>query len=95
LADREKLFRLRNVASGAWRKIGGDTRGGSGAGAADTVSAVVEVREPGYVPQAAHRRTAISPTLFTADVERGRLPDLENDPLVLSVELGRPLHRSD
>jgi hypothetical protein len=92
LADRGSL-RLRTVASRTWRKIGGYARPASGA--TDRVSAVIEVREPGYVPDAANRRAAISPTLFTADVERDRLPDLERDPLVQSVEVGRPLHPSD
>jgi hypothetical protein len=95
LADRENPLRLSNIPSGPWRKIGGDTRRGAGEGADETVSAVVEVREPGYVPNAARRRSAISATLFTAEVERRRLPDLERDPLVVSVELGRPLHRSE
>ena len=99
MADRAGRLRLRTVASGAWRKIAGDTRsparGDDGRAADDTVSAVVEVREPGYVPSVARRRAAISPTIFTADVERRLLGDLEDDPLVVSVELSRPLHRSD
>ena len=84
-------FQLKRVAASPWTKIGGDVRGGR---EDDTLAAIVKVREPGYVPSAAHRRTAISDTLFTADVRRGRLSELEHDPLVVSVELSRRLHEA-
>jgi hypothetical protein len=87
-------FELRHVPSGPWRKISGSASQAS-AGHDDTLAVIVKVRQPGYVPRAARRRAAISDTLFTAELERRLLPELERDPLVVSVELGRPLHGAE
>ena len=59
----------------------------------ELLGAVVEVSERGYLPEHAERRAQLTDTLFTADVECGRLPDLERDPRVVSIELNRRLKR--
>jgi hypothetical protein len=57
----------------------------------EALTGVVKVTEPGYVPEGVARRATISPTLFTADLSRRRLEELEHDPRVVSVELSRRL----
>lgn len=72
------------------RKVAGSAGALTGRGD-ETLTAVVEVSEPGYVPSATHRRAALSDTMFTAELQRRALPELESDPRVVSVDLGRPL----
>lgn len=60
------------------------------AGDNPTVSAIIQVTEPNYVPPAVRVRARIDPRLFTADFRRAVLTELEADPKVLSVALSRP-----
>jgi hypothetical protein len=66
-----------------------------GVGDDETLTAIIEVNEPGYVPGAADRRAPISEKLFTANVQRRRLGDLQRDPRVVSIELSERLGRID
>lgn len=59
------------------------------------VLAIVQVREPGYVPPGIHVRSRIDDKLFTAEFPAGRLIDLRADERVASVELSRRLKQID
>ena len=56
----------------------------------EIVTAIVRVREAGYVPEQVQVRTQIAPTLFTAELAAKSLDALETDPKVQSVALSRP-----
>jgi hypothetical protein len=60
-------------------------------GLAGSVSATVRVGVAGYVPPGVTLRARIDPLLFTADVPVARLPDLEADAAVVSVQPALPL----
>lgn len=55
----------------------------------ETVTAIVEVTEPDYVPEEVQVRARIAPTLFTAEFLGSLLPALDADPRVKSVALSR------
>jgi len=59
------------------------------------MTAVVEVTEPGYRPPGVLVRAAITDTLFTATVRPSALATLDEDPRIVSVELGSPLDQSE
>jgi hypothetical protein len=61
----------------------------------ETLAAIVKVATPGYVPESVRLRAAISQTIFTANLSRRRLAELEHDPQVVSVELSMPLSHID
>jgi hypothetical protein len=55
------------------------------------LTAVVEVTKPGYRPSGVDVRAVITDTLFTAVVRPSALAGLDQDPHVVSVELGSRL----
>lgn len=55
------------------------------------LTATIRVASPRYLPAGLHLRARISDTLFTADLIKEQLADLERDPHVLAVELAEPL----
>ena len=57
----------------------------------EVLSAIVKVKEAGYVPKAATERSRASDTLFTANVRRADLDALAKDARVESVELSERL----
>jgi hypothetical protein len=57
----------------------------------ELLSAIVKVKEPGYVPAAADERSRASDRLFTANVRRSDLDALAEDARVESVELSERL----
>lgn len=59
------------------------------------VPAVVEVTEPGYRPSGVDVRATITDTLFTARIRPSALASLDQDPRVVSIELGNRLDRID
>jgi hypothetical protein len=74
----------------------GKVRGSGAEGSADeTVLATVKVTEPGYVPSSAEHREWIGDTIFTANLQRRQLAELEADPRVVAVELGQRLDLID
>jgi hypothetical protein len=58
-----------------------------------TVTAIVKVREPGYVPCGFRVRARIDETLFTAECEGAALRAVEGDERVESVALRQRLQR--
>ena len=54
-------------------------------------SAIVKVREPGYVPPGVTPRARLSPLLFTATLSAETLAQLERDPRVESIAPAEPL----
>jgi len=52
------------------------------------LTAVVEVAEPGYRPSGVDIRGTITDTLFTAWIRPSELAELDQDPRVVSIELG-------
>ena len=59
------------------------------------LTAVVEVAEPGYRPSGVDVRGVITDTLFTARVRPSALAGLDQDPRVVSIELGGRLDQID
>lgn len=59
------------------------------------LTAVVEVAEPGYRPSGVDIRGMITDTLFTARVRPSELAALDQDPRVVSIELGSRLDEID
>lgn len=57
----------------------------------ELLSAIVKVKEAGYVPKAADERARASDMLFTANVRRSDLDALAKDDRVESVELSERL----
>ena len=55
------------------------------------VELIVKVRKPNYVPLGLTVRARIDPHLFTAEALASMLPQLELDPAVVSVALGKRL----
>ncbi len=89
-------FELERAGSGPQSKLGGSLLDWlAGVGGDTTLEAIIKVDEPGYVPLVADRRATISDTLFTANVQRGQLGELESDPRVVSIELNERLGRID
>jgi hypothetical protein len=85
--DREGPHFSKVTGSRAWQlaEVGND----------EILTAIVKVATPGYVPESVRLRAAISQTIFTADLSRRRLAELEHDPQVVSVELSMPLRHID
>lgn len=78
----------------SWPRPLGGTRLASSLGDLDpdeVLSAIVKVKEAGYVPKAAAERSRASDTLFTANVRRADLDALAKDARVESVELSERL----
>jgi hypothetical protein len=48
--------------------------------------ATVRVSQEGYVPSGVEVRTWIGLSIFTANISKGILAQLEQDPLVVSIE---------
>jgi len=63
-------------------------------GAAETVSVIVKVAKPGYVPPGFRVRARIDEQMFTADCEGAALGRVDADPDVVSVALSRKLQSS-
>jgi hypothetical protein len=61
----------------------------------EAVTAVVEVAQPGYRPSGVDVRGVITDTLFTARVRPSALAGLDEDPRVVSIELGSRLDQID
>ena len=61
----------------------------------EPLAAVVEVAEPGYRPAGLTVRADITDTMFTADVRPSALAGLDDDPRVVSIELGTGLNQID
>jgi len=57
--------------------------------------AVIEVAEPGYRPSSVDVRGVITDTLFTARIRPSALAGLDQDPRVVSIELGSRLDQID
>lgn len=62
--------------------------------ASDVVQAIIKVKKPDYVPADVHRRAAVSPLIFTAEFQVGKLQALEQDPKVESVSISKKLQSS-
>jgi hypothetical protein len=62
---------------------------------ATIVSGVVGVAEPGYRPSSVDVRGVITDTLFTARIRPSALAGLDQDPRVVSIELGSRLDQID
>jgi hypothetical protein len=54
----------------------------------ETLTAVIEVSEPGYRPSGVDVRGTITDTLFTARIRPSELAELDEDPRVVSIEIG-------
>ena len=57
----------------------------------DSLTAIIRVSEPDYVPEDVNVRARIDPTLITASFLARALEKLESDPKVESVSLSRKL----
>lgn len=55
------------------------------------VKVIVKVRTPGHVPAAATLRSRIDETMFTAELDAGRLQELAADPDVVTVSVSSPI----
>jgi|SRR5215218_2395270 len=88
-------FELEAAEGGASKVSGSLARQLADVADDELLAAVVEVSEPGYVPNAAEQRAKITDTLFTANLRRAQLSELERDSRVVSVELNRRLERLD
>lgn len=53
---------------------------------AEPLMATVKVSQAGYVPSGVQVRTWISPSIFTANIPREILDQLQNDPAVVAIE---------
>lgn len=53
------------------------------------VELIVDVHEPGYVPDTITIRARITKLLFTGTIEARNLPSLEQDPKVKSAAVGK------
>jgi hypothetical protein len=65
------------------------------AAADQPLTAVIEVTEPGYRPSGVDVRAVVTDTLFTGRVRPSALAELDQDPRVVSVELGSRLDQID
>ena len=61
----------------------------------EPLTAVVEVAQAGYRPSGVDVRGVITDTLFTARVQPSALAGLDEDPRVVSIELGSRLDQID
>jgi len=57
----------------------------------DSLTAIIKVSEPHYVPEEVDVRSRIDPTLITASFKGKSLKNLQSDPKVESVSLSRKL----
>jgi hypothetical protein len=55
------------------------------------VAVIVKVKQDNYHPNCLQLRVQISPRIFTADIKLKDLTAVENDDLVETVSLSRPL----
>lgn len=60
------------------------------AASGERITAIIQVKEPNYVPEQVRVRARIDPLLFTADLTIDLLGELEADRKVQSVALSRP-----
>jgi hypothetical protein len=60
----------------------------------DDVEIAVDVRKPSYVPTGVTVRARVTDLLFTGITKAWNLTNLEHDPEVKSVQVGRALHNS-
>lgn len=60
------------------------------AASSERITAIIQVKEPNYVPERVRVRARIDPLLFTADLPTDLLGELEADHRVQSVALSRP-----
>jgi hypothetical protein len=61
----------------------------------DSLTAIIKVSEPHYVPQDVDVRARIDPTLITASFLGKSLEKLQSDPKVESVSLSRKLQNME
>jgi hypothetical protein len=69
--------------------------GATGKMPARDVRAVISVLRDGYVPDLVRVRGRITPTLLSADIPKGALGSVLDDPCVASVQISDPLQRID
>ena len=50
-----------------------------------TVSVIVKVKTPGYIPELVKLRFNIGGGIFTADIDEDKIEELRKDPEVISV----------
>jgi len=84
------VIRLITEAS-PYRKVHGNIASEGKLGHRETVEAIVKVNEPGYVPDAVRVRARIDPFMITGEARTEDLMELELDPKVESVSVGRRL----
>lgn len=73
--------KLRGMPAGALEALSDD----------QVCSAVVKVEQENYVPPGVTPVSQISPRIFTARLTAADIRGLEADPLIVSVELSRPV----
>jgi hypothetical protein len=88
------VIRLVTEAS-QYRKVHGNLASKGTLGHRETVEAIVKVNEPGYVPDAVRVRARIDPLMITGEARTEDLMELELDPKVVSVSVGRRLRVID
>jgi hypothetical protein len=59
----------------------------------ETLTAIIRVNEPDYVPQGVDVRSRIDSTILTGSFLAKSLKKLQSDPKVQSVSLSRKLHK--
>ena len=75
-------------------KVSGGVSAAPLPGDAETVTAIVKVAKPGYVPPGFRVRARVDDRMFTAECEGAALKRIESDPDVVSVSLARKLRSS-
>ena len=58
---------------------------------AETVLAIVRVRQAGYVPDGVHVRSRVDQEIFTAEIPAGMVSCLREDERVVAVEVSKHL----
>jgi len=56
-----------------------------------SIATLIKVSEAGYVPAGAKVRARFGPYLFSAQIDQDAIPEIENDPLVVSFSPARKL----
>lgn len=56
---------------------------------AETVEAIIKVKDADYVPDRVKVRASISPHILTGEFKQGDLPALEQDPQVESISINK------
>ncbi len=75
-------------------KIAGGISAAPLPGDAETVTVIVKVARPGYVPPGFRVRARVDEQMFTADCDGAALKRVESDANVVSVSLSRKLRSS-